>query len=65
MKVNGWADYNLHDLFGRKRRCAWCGKEFYADMDYVYKIRERGKSIKKAKWFCRWDHQRAWEKRHQ
>lgn len=47
------------NLEGVRRTCAECGGTFYTHPGYVYCIYGKGRRL----WFCRWNHQMAYEKR--
>lgn len=47
-------------LLGRwPRKCRNCGKSFFANDDWVYKIK---RGPKDAKWFCRYNCMQAYKK---
>lgn len=48
-----------HPLGKWPRHCRICGKEFYANDDWVYKIR---RGPKEARWFCRYNCMQAYKK---
>ena len=43
------------------KKCAVCGKEFYATEDYVFKRYKGNGKEQERVWFCKWSHLRQWE----
>lgn len=53
------AERNEHMLGRWPRKCKICGKKFFANDEYAYKIKKGWKDVK---WFCSWSCMRKFER---
>lgn len=63
MRAYMWTD--IKSLSPNKKMCIVCGKEFYCDVQYVYRLNVLPKTDESTHccYFCSYGHMRLWEKK--